>query len=131
MRALMARKNVTLVMVQIDEAHTNLWPIGLDHQPLPQASMEDRISRAKEFVKTTITPSVTSTTEGAGGAVDMSTPIVLCDQWDNAFGNLLQAWPDVYYLIDASTLTVLARSTYGSRAEALLDVDCVDVLYSL
>lgn len=56
---------------------------------------------------------------------------VLCDQWDNKFGNLLQAWPDVYYLIDATTLEVLARSTYGAREEALLDVDCVDVIHGV
>ena len=104
-------------MVQIDEAHSSLWPVGLPHTPMSHTSIEDRYLAGKEFA--TLHPEV----------ISESGPFrLLIDGWDNSFANTYRAWPDKYYLIDIPTHKVLAKSTYG---DALLDVDCTTIIQEL
>ena len=113
----MREKDIFFILVQIEEAHTAEWPQGGIQLGTPQTSIEDRICRAKEFA-----------THELAGAEDCFTVIV--DLWNNAFANRYRAWPDKYYLLDAER-KVLAKSTYGAKKDALLDVDCVDLIRAL
>ena len=90
---------------------------------LPQKSLEDRILRAKQFMQV---PMVTAALAMADSPIR-----VAVDTWDNEFGNRLHAWPDVYYLVDLVSKRILARSTYGMNADALIDVECLDLLDQL
>lgn len=149
----MQKKRVHFLFVQIDEAHSTMWPLGpvslasaglvesssslnnslnnslnttIDPstgEVLPQKSLDDRILRAQQFMQVPIV-------SAALAMVD--SPIkVAVDTWDNEFGNRLHAWPDVYYLVDLSTKLILARSTYGMNADALIDIECLDLLDQL
>lgn len=139
------------LFVQIDEAHSTMWPLGpvsltsaglvdavdstnlmdsinttIDQstgEVLPQKSLEDRIKRAEQFMQV---PMV-----AIALAMDNSPITIAIDTWDNEFGNRLHAWPDVYYLVDLVSKRILARSTYGMNADALIDVECLDLLDQL
>ena len=52
------------------------------------------------------------------------------DGWDDAFEQSFRAWPDKCLLLDAH-MRLLAMSSYGARADALVDYDCVDLLEDL
>ena len=45
----MAKKNIYFLLIQIDEAHSTLWPQGLDNTPTPQKCFEERLMRANDF----------------------------------------------------------------------------------
>lgn len=96
--------------MQIHEAHSSAWPTGLVQQPEPQTCLMDRLRRANEFI-----------------AVDQPPFPVLVDTWADEFEKTFQAWPDKYYLIDRDMI-VIAKSTYGTRADALIDVDCINLV---
>jgi hypothetical protein len=112
----MAAKGIFFILVQIEEAHTPAWPTGTIKLGVPQTGITDRISRAAAF---------------AAAELPSAHFAVLVDLWTNVFANRFRAWPDKYYLIDAVTRVVKEKSTYGTHADALIDKDCVDVLYSL
>lgn len=99
-----------VILVQIHEAHSSAWPTGLDLQPEPQVCLLDRLQRANEFL-----------TE------DQPPFPVLVDTWEDTFEQTFQAWPDKYYLINRD-MHVLTKSTYGTRADALIDVDCISLV---
>jgi hypothetical protein len=101
---------VGVILVQIHEAHSSAWPTGLDQQPEPQTCLMDRLRRANQFI-----------------AEDQPPFPVLVDTWADEFEKTFQAWPDKYYLIDRD-MRVLAKSTYGTRADALIDVDCINLV---
>lgn len=141
---MMRDKSVRFILIQIDEAHSTAWPIGgIDQgvsgggegktriiEPSPQSSLEERVERAQRFVQQMVTSDLSE--EGVvTRALKDGIITVLVDTWDNDFGNTCQAWPDVYYCVDATTMNIIAKSTYGERRDALIDVDCLDVLQSL
>jgi hypothetical protein len=111
----MHNKNIKFLLVQINEAHSSAWPVGLPDQPEPHKCFEDRISRAKEFI-------------------EKDKPkdpfIVRVDGWSNLFDDTFRTWPDKYYLIDLN-YKVIAKSEYGMRGNALIDIDCFDLLNDL
>jgi Iodothyronine deiodinase len=109
----MYQKRIKFVMIYIDEAHSSKWPIGLDSHPQPHASIEDRVDRAQAFV--------------ANHALDSRVFQCFVDTWSNAFAERFRGWPDVYYHVD-KRYTVLTKSEYGEKADALIDVDCVDLI---
>jgi hypothetical protein len=78
----MKQYKIGLILVQINEAHTTKWPLGMNDHPEPQQSFDDRVKRANEF--NTTYPYFN----------------VYVDSWSNTFENTFQAWPDQYYLID-------------------------------
>ena len=104
---------VRLILIQIHEAHSDAWPVGLTEQPAPHANFQCRIDRANEFV-------------------DKEEPPydVYIDGWDDRFEQLFRAWPDKYYYVDYDNM-VLQTSTYGQRKEALIDYDCKDLVHDL
>lgn len=110
------KQNLKVILIQIDEAHSNAWPRGLPNEPAPQSSFEDRVERANNFVKEHI----------------VQYPVFV-DSWDNSFAEIFQAWPDKYYCIDKD-LKVIGKSEYGdgvNNAEAVILKDYTDLLKEL
>jgi hypothetical protein len=115
--ATMVEKDIFFVLIQIEEAHTALWPQGVIKLGIPQHNQEDRRARAAAFAATI--PEV---------AKDRFA--VYVDTWSNSYANRYRAWPDKYYLFNAEKV-VRAKSTYGAHADALIDHDCVDLILDL
>jgi hypothetical protein len=115
----MKEKSIRFLLVHVHEAHSSAWPAGLPDQTEPQKCYKDRIDRAEKFVQTSCSLIDVN---------DSNSPIIIrIDGWDNCFEQKFRAWPDKYYLID-SAYKVLARSEYGMFADALIDVDSLDLL---
>ena len=100
-------------MIYIQEAHTKLWPIGLNH-PDPQVNFQDRCERARSFVDEEKVP------------FDFN---LYVDTWDNEFSNTYQSWPDRFYLIDDNK-RLLASSEYGRDGDedGKVITDCTEIL---
>jgi hypothetical protein len=111
----MAEKDIFFILIQIEEAHTALWPQGGIRLGNPHASTEDRCDRAAAFAAT---------------EVPTDRFLVLVDPWANPFAERYHAWPDKYVLLDRDQC-VKAKSTYGAYADARLDMDCVDLIHML
>ena len=109
----MKAKRIFFVLVYIDEAHSSKWPIGLDYHPPPQSNFDERMRNAKDFACSQV--------------VDKGAFLIVVDDWTNPFGETFRAWPDKYYLLDEAC-TVLAKSEYGRKRDALIDVDCLDMI---
>ena len=108
----MEKHGILFLLIMIQDAHSTAWPAGLKGTPTPQKSFDERIERANSIFST----------------MPISKAFVpLIDGWDDEYSLTFRAWPDVYYLIDENH-KVLAKSTYGVRGDALLDVDCVDII---
>ena len=108
-------KNIKLFLIQIEEAHTDKWPIGRDYQPTNHKDMTDRIQRAQLFNEEHQVPYP-----------------ILIDGWDNVYAETFQAWPDKYYFINQDKV-VLQKSMYGTTGESdgKVILDCVDLLKQL
>ena len=112
------------MLIQIEEAHSSAWPVGLVDQPEPHSSFAKRLEVANTF----------NTTE------QVPYPI-LVDNWDNAYEQQFRAWPDKYYLIKPTNglkgfkgfegFMIVAKSTYGKRRDALLDLEWIEIIKSL
>lgn len=97
--------NVQIILIQIHEAHSTAWPSGLENTPEPHKCFQDRIDRANEFIEKDNPPF----------------PVYI-DGFDDKYEQLFQAWPDKFYAIDKNFI-VNAKSTYGAKADALIDLD--------
>lgn len=109
----MEKIGINLILIQIHEAHSDAWPIGLKNQPKPNKSFQDRINRAQQFVQTEHPPYT-----------------VYIDPWDDSFEQKFRAWPDRYYYVDleGKDIRILMTSTYGQRKDALVDYDCQNLV---
>ncbi len=96
--------DIKLILIHISDAHTDLWPLGLNYQPAPQKDFKDRLHRANEFVNKHECPYT-----------------VLVDSFENEFERTYHAWPDKFFLIDTETELVLQTSVYGKDALLLND----------
>lgn len=105
--------NIKIILIQIDEAHSSGWPNGLDTQPEPQQSFEERVERANQYVNEENPPFS-----------------VYIDPWNNCFAERFKAWPDKFFMFD-SEMNVVARSEYGESHEALVNDDYSDILLRL
>lgn len=108
---------VRLILIQIHEAHSDAWPIGLKDQPKSNSCYQDRVDRANQFVRQEQPP------------YD-----VYIDGWDDQFEQGFRAWPDRYYHVDLKDpdgIRILTTSTYGQYADALIDYDCKDLVHDL
>ncbi len=113
----MATKDIFFILIQIDEAHTAAWPQGVIKLGTPHKNIEDRCKRAQDFNSEII----------VGNSEHFK---VLVDPWHNPFAECYSAWPDRYVLFD-SARRVVAQSTYGAHKDAVIDVDCVDLIQRL
>ena len=105
---------VRLILIQIHEAHSDAWPVGLANQPSVQRSFQDRIERANRF------------------AIEHQVPYdIYIDGWDDRFEQEFRAWPDRYFLVDLEGLVVTMTSTYNKRQDALVDYDCLELVHDL
>jgi hypothetical protein len=112
MYKIMIHKKIKFLLVQINEAHSSKWPIGLTDQVEPQKSFPERVERAREFIKKS----------------KPQYPFIVCvDGQDNCFDNRFRIWPDKFYFINKK-YKVLAKSSYGKKADGLIDVDCLEIL---
>jgi len=115
-----------LIFIQIDEAHTTAWPVGLLDSPPPHFSIDNRRERAQLFYDLNRNALDQLTASNRNGELPL-----YVDQWDNNFANTFRAWPDVYYCLD-SNCTVIHKASYPSSIdlsldngiEALTKVDC-------
>ncbi len=115
----MASAGLSLTLVYISEAHSDLWPIGgLEdgpHRPI-QKSFEDRVGRLEEFL-TGLTPKQREGAKHIRWMVDVWTPPKEDGTWDYtypSFENLFHAWPDCFVLVDKEK-RLLEDSTYGTN----------------
>lgn len=108
-------KSIRFVLIQIEEAHSDKWKIGLDYHPQNHASIEDRLKRANDFV------------------IDnkIAFPMYV-DDWANTYEQTFQAWPDKYYLIDKE-MVVLKKSIYGKvgDSDGKVMLDCLELVKEL
>jgi hypothetical protein len=111
----MKNKKILFILIHIDEAHSSLWPVGLENQPEPQKDIDDRIKRATDFIENENVPF----------------PVYI-DTWNNNFAEIYHAWPDKYYCIDKNN-NILLKSEYGDSgdSDAKIKVDCVDAILDL
>ena len=109
----MKEKKIGLILIQINEAHSTLWPNGLKHTPTPQKSFEERLERANKFVQEEKCPFT-----------------VLVDDWKDSFDRKFRAWPDKYYCVDKN-LKIIETSSYGSKKDALINKDCLELIREL
>ncbi|MBA43140.1 MAG: hypothetical protein CMF62_03910 [Magnetococcales bacterium] len=107
----MDEKKIKLILIQVCEAHSDLWPSGLNIKQ--QKDFKDRVTRANEFVNRENVPFK-----------------VLIDSWDNTFEQLFQSWPDKFYMVDKN-LKVLAKSEYGEKKDALINLDYSQIIETL
>ena len=108
----MNEKKILFILIQIDEAHSTAWNVGLDHTPEPQKDIDDRLTRANKFVSDNMCPFN-----------------VYVDTWSNDFATCYRSWPDKYYCCDRK-LTILHKSEYGTEGDedARIIVDCLDLI---
>lgn len=106
---------IRLILIQIHEAHSDAWPVGLTNQPAVQKSFQERIDRANKF------------------AVEYNVPYdIYIDGWDDRFEQEFRAWPDRYYLVSMKDLPVITMtSTYNKKMDALVDCDCQELVHDL
>lgn len=91
--------DIKVVFVQINEAHSTKWPLGLTDHPEVHCDLKDRLERAQRFVE------------------DYKFPYpVYVDQWTDDFENSYHAWPDQYSLIDCKTGKIMTHSKYSEDA---------------
>jgi len=109
------KHNIQVILIQIDEAHSKDWPVGLEEMPESHKTFQDRINRANYFVDNHKPPYET-----------------YIDGWDNEFGEKFRAWPDEYYCVNKE-LEIIGRSEDGlyDENEAVVLVDCVILLENL
>jgi len=111
------KNNISIILIQIDEAHSNAWPLGINNllgveEPEPQKIFEDRVARANYFVENYHPPYT-----------------VMIDVWNNDFAEMFRAWPDKYHFID-DNFEIIAKSEYHTDGDndALIMEDCTRVL---
>lgn len=95
---------IAVILIQIDEAHSEAWPMALENQPTPQHNFDERVSRANDFAR---------------GVENVRPPCpypVYVDDWSNAFAEKFRAWPDQYHCVDRN-LHVVGKSEYGIEGE--------------
>ena len=115
----MKEKQILFILVQIEEAHSTKWNIGLENSPEPHENLDERINKAKNFVTDS----------------NVTDPFfVYVDNWSNDFAKMYQAWPDKYYHFD-SDLKILTKSEYGTgtdgNPDALIKLDCLVLIQNL
>lgn len=109
----LAKKGIQIILIQIHEAHSSAWPMGLESQPEPNKSFTDRVQRAQEYIQSDSPPF----------------PVYI-DGWSDAFEQTFRAWPDKYYAINSDKI-VQMKSTYGNKSDALIDIDLLVYLETL
>jgi hypothetical protein len=55
---------------------------------------------------------------------------VLIDTWENDYANKYKTWPDKYYCLDKD-LKIVAKSEYGKKKDALINVECYELIQQL
>lgn len=91
------------MLVQIQEAHTKLWPLGMSDHPDAQKDFVERVQRANTFKDKYNIPYR-----------------IVIDPWGDIFEKKFRAWPDKYYMI-APNGTILTNSEYSLGALVLND----------
>lgn len=117
----MKNKNIKILLVQINEAHSTAWNISLPNAPNPQKTFSERVERCNNFV------------EDHKDKYDDDVFLIKIDPFDNRFENLFRIWPDEFYLID-SNYRVIAKSEYSSELperDGVTDIDCNEYIEKL
>lgn len=91
-----------LVLIQINEAHSDRWPLGFNYHPPVQKDFADRLQKANDFAKTC--------------PYD-----IYVDTWEDSYEITYHAWPDQFCLIETATGKVLDKSRYHKNALIMND----------
>ncbi len=112
----MKEKNVGVILIQINEAHSCKWPIGREYCPLPHQNFEDRVKRANNFVN-----------------IENCPYPVFIDDWTNTYENKYHAWPDEHYYVDVKSKKILKRSEYygAGKMDGQVKEDYAIMLHNL
>lgn len=123
------KSNYRIILVQIQEAHSKYWPLGMDNHPDIQHNLDERIVCANEF----------TSKFNISGNKGNSAIRVLIDPWGDIFENTYQAWPDQYYIIEelenknknnnGICIKILQKSEYSIDAKIIEDY--TDYLYKI
>jgi hypothetical protein len=115
----LSEKNISIIFVQIAEAHSTAWPIG-HNVPIvePHRDIGERFDRARLFA------------DKYFGSNIQKPFTLLVDTWSNTFDQIFQSWPDKFYLIDQDK-TLLSTSTYGDKQDALINQDYSEILFTM
>jgi len=111
----MKSNRIKLILVQIEEAHSVKWPVGLNDHPKNHKSFEDRVSRAYKFSK--------DFPEFENVFIDSWYPENKSLEKINNFEELYQVWPDKFYFINNNDLTVIEKSEYDMNACIIKDYE--------
>lgn len=121
----MKLNNILFILIQIDEAHSSEWPIGLENQPEPQKDIAERLKKANSFCK------IDLLLESSKSSKYSEVFPVYVDTWTNEFAETYHAWPDKYHMIDEN-MNILQASTYGNghdgNPDALIILDALDLI---
>jgi len=115
---------LNVILIQIDEAHSSAWPMGLKDEPEPQTSFGNRMDRAKLFIEKYDCP------------YD-----VYVDGWNNIFETTFRAWPDKFHCVKHTVseisgeneFIVVSKSEYhrSGEKEAVIIDDYTEILDEL
>lgn len=117
-----APHDIKIILIQIEEAHTNAWPIGRSHQPENHKSQEDRMNAAKDFVQNVLNYEINpKLKEYFEIYVDIFP--------ENAYELRFRAWPDKYYLLD-NNRNVVKKSEYNhnENIDGLIIEDWLNII---
>jgi len=103
---------INLVFIQINEAHSSKWPLGLSDHPEVHKDLDDRLKRAQQFIDKYSFPYP-----------------VYVDSWSNDYEKAYHAWPDQYIIIDNNTGKIATQSEYNE--DALVTNDYAKLLQNL
>lgn len=98
----MKEHKIELILIQICEAHTNKWPLGMNDHPEQHKTFDDRIKKANDFNN------------------DYPYFEVYIDSFDNKFENTYRAWPDRYVIVDKDK-KIIGKSEYSMDAVVVYD----------
>jgi len=121
----LASISVKVILVYISEAHTVLWPIGLDH-PLPQVSFEDRVSRLRGYLDSACAPAPCA---HFTFCLDQYTPPG--DYSTTTYENRMHAWPDQFVIINREKV-IVEENVFGSgKMDAVVLNDYADSIAAM
>ena len=109
----MKKHKIYFILIQIDEAHSTAWNIGVEELVEPHKTIDDRLRRANQFAKTCPYE-------------------VYVDVWSNEFAETYTAWPDKYYCFD-NTMTIIQHSIHHESGDkdAEEKIDCTEFIVQL
>lgn len=130
----LVNSNWRIILIQIQEAHSKSWPLGMNNHPDLQRNLYDRVARANEFDKKLIENNINLQDKITSKAIR-----VVIDTWNDEFENIYQCWPDKFYALapdappdsnaDTPQYKIIKKSIYS--LDAIIEEDYTDYLHKI